>query len=389
MTLPQLAPDHGLFSHLQPSKPDPLLSLIAEFKADPREDKIDLGVGVYQDESGITPVMDAVKRAEQMLVDRQESKSYLGLEGDVGYVEHLAPLISRLPLKGVQTPGGTGALRLASDLIAYAKPGARVWLGTPTWPNHEPVFKAAGLTVKTYRHYDPATQTLAFDEMREALKTAQEGDIVLLHASCHNPTGADFSSGQWTELAALIGLRGLVPLIDFAYQGLGRGFAEDAAGLNAVLAQVDEALLAYSCDKNFGLYRDRVGALFVMAPDSATVYSNILAIARPNWSMPPDHGAAVVRTILESDELSEIWRIELDGMRARIHAIRKELAAADPFFAALAGQNGMFGVLPLPPARIARLKIEHGIYMAGSGRINLTGLRGDGLTRFANAVTQG
>ena len=388
MTLPQPAPAHGLFGHLEHSKPDPLLSLIAEFKADPRADKIDLGVGVYQDESGITPVMEAVKRAEQDLVDTQDSKTYLGLEGDVGYVAHLAPLITNAPVKGVQTPGGTGALRLASELIAHARPGARVWLGTPTWPNHEPVFKAAGLTIKTYRHYDPATLSLDFDATREALKSAQEGDIVLLHASCHNPTGADFSPGQWTELAALISLRGLVPLIDFAYQGLGRGFKEDAEGLNKVLAQVDEALLAYSCDKNFGLYRDRVGALFVMAPDSATVYSNVLAIARPNWSMPPDHGGAVVRIILESEELKEIWRLELDGMRARIHAIRRELAKADPFFAPLADQNGMFGVLPLPPAKIARLKSEQGIYMAGSGRINLTGLRGDGLARFAQAVTQ-
>ncbi|HTQ12673.1 MAG TPA: aromatic amino acid transaminase [Rhizomicrobium sp.] len=381
----------GLFESLKPEPPDPLLSLIAEFARDPRPGKIDLGVGVFRDDTGITPVMRAVKAAERELVATQASKSYLGPEGDVEFVALLRPIVFGGDfgerLVGVQTPGGTGAIRLAADLIAVT--GARVWLGLPTWPNHRPVFGAAGVPVETYRHFDPATQSLCFDELMSALDRAAPGDVAVLHGCCHNPTGIDLSGAQWRAVAEVLAARGIVPLIDLAYQGLGEGLEEDAGGLREVLAHCDEALIAYSCDKNFGLYRDRVGALYALARGAAaagTVYSNMLTRARETWSMPPDHGAAVARIVLATESLEADWRAELDTMRGRIRAIRGAAAAAHPSLAFLARQQGMFSVLPLDKAAIARLKAEHGIYMAASGRANLAGLRMADVPRFAAAV---
>ncbi len=383
-----------MFQTLRPQQPDPLLALIGLFRDDPRCDKIDLGVGTYRDEDGFTPVMDAIKSAERRLFETQGSKAYLGPEGDPHFVDLLVriafgaadPAAGRLV--GVQTPGGSGALRLGGELIAAARPGARVWLGTPTWPNHRPVFAAAGLTVAEYRSFDPATQSIRFDEMIVALSQAAAGDVVLLHGCCHNPTGADLGEAQWQEIARLLANRGLVPFIDLAYQGLGSGLEADASGMRCVLAAVDEALVAYSCDKNFGLYRDRTGALFALARDSGAagvVRDNLIALARVNWSMPPDHGAAAVRCVLESEDLSRNWRAELDGMCRRIHAVRRALAAADRRLAFLSGQRGMFAQLQIAPSAVAALRRDHGIYMAGSGRINLAGLRTADAGRFVRA----
>jgi len=385
---------HSVFGALERKPPDGLLSLIARFRDDPRASKIDLGVGVFRNEEGVTPVMRAVKAAERILVERQETKSYLGPEGNVGFVDRLKPVVfgeqlaKDARLVGVQTPGGTGALRLAADVIASSS-RARLWLGTPGWPNHEPIFSAAGLAVERYRAFDVENQTIRFDDIMTALKGARAGDVVLLQGCCHNPTGADFDGAQWAALGELISSRGLLPLVDFAYQGFAHGLEQDATGLAALLSRAGEALIAYSCNKNFGLYRERTGALFALAQDGAVgerVCSNMLSAARATWSMPPDHGAAVVRTILESNDLAADWRHELEEMRARIAVVRRQLAACDNFFAPLARQNGMFSVLPIGPDAVARLQRDHAIYMAASGRINVAGLRSGDIARFAEAV---
>ena len=384
-----------MFQTLRPQPPDALLALIGLFRDDPRHDKIDLGVGTYRDEAGITPVMRAVKAAERQLVERQRTKSYLGPEGDPRFVELLAPIAFGAALAGAgrlvgaQTPGGGGALRLGAELIAAARPGATVWLGTPTWPNHRPIFAAVGLNLAGYRYFESAAQSLCFDEMVAALTQAEPGDVVLLHGCCHNPTGADLDGAQWRAVAELVAARGLVPFIDLAYQGLGRGLEADAEGTREVLALADEALVAYSCDKNFGLYRERTGALFALARDAgsaATVYGNMLAHARVNWSMPPDHGAAAVRCVLESPELTDVWQTELDGMCERVNAVRRAVAAADPSLAFLARQRGMFSQLRVAPDMVEALRRDHGIYMAGSGRINLAGLRAADASIFVDAL---
>ncbi len=291
-------------------------------------------------------------------------------------------------LFGMQTPGGTGAIRLAAELLAAAKPGARIFMGTPTWPNHPQIFDLTGLTTITYRHFDPATQAVCFDEMMAALETAQAGDALLLHGCCHNPTGGDLSLEQWRAVAALVAERGLIPLIDLAYQGLGAGLEPDAAGARLVLEAAEDALLAYSCDKNFGLYRERTGALYAISRSASRmslIQSNMRALARANWSMPPDHGAAVVRLVLESDALTADWRAELDDMRARIAGVRQALADASPSLDGLRRQYGMFSLPPLSPAQVAWLRSEHAIYMAGSGRINLAGLTPATIDGFAKA----
>lgn len=381
-----------LFDGLSPQPPDAVLAVSQMFRADPRPNKIDVGVGVYRDARGETPIFAAVKAAETRLLERQQTKAYLGPEGDEGYLEQLAPIVfgerlAATDLFGVQTPGGTGALRLAAELANAGRPGAKIWLGQPSWPIHAPIFAEAGLEVAAFRHFDPATQTLTFDETISALRGASAGDVLLLHGCCHNPSGAEPSPHQWAELVAVIVERGVVPLIDMAYQGLGMGLDEDAAGLRLVLAAVDNAMIAYSCDKNFGLYRERTGALFVRArAHHEVVRSNILKIARCAWSMPPDHGAAAVRLILEDPRLTGLWREELEDCRLRLRAMRDALAGADPRFAAIQAQQGMFSMLPLTPAQVEALRRDHGVYMTGNGRINIAGLTDETIPAFADAI---
>jgi aromatic-amino-acid transaminase len=383
-----------VFQTLQPQPDDPLLALIGLFRDDPRPGKLDLGVGTYRDEHGETPVMAVVKSAERALLDTQRTKAYLGPEGDQRFVDLLRPVVFGAAedfagrLVGVQTPGGGGALRLGAELIAAARPGATVWLGAPTWPNHRPIMDAVGISVAEYRYFDPATQTLRFDDMAAALSRAEPGDVVLLHGCCHNPTGADLDESQWDSVADLVAERRLIPFVDLAYQGLGRGLDADAYGTRRVIESAEEALVAYSCDKNFGLYRDRTGALFVLARDSAqaaTVRSNLLTHARVNWSMPPDHGAAAVRIILEEEGRALRWRAEIAAMCERINGVRRALAA-HPDLAFLAEQRGMFSLLPIGREAIAALRRDHGIYMAGSGRINVAGLRTSDAETFIRAL---
>lgn len=385
----------GVFSGLKAQPADALLAVMNECRADPRPHKIDLTVGMYRDASGATPVMRAVKAAEKWMLENQATKGYLSPEGDMAFVSLLKPfvlpagLVNDARVTGVQTPGGTGAIRLGGDLVAASGREPTVWLGLPTWGNYRPLLQASRLKVETYTSFDTATQQLHYHEVMRALKTARPGDVVVLQASCNNPTGVTFDAGQWAEIASVLKARQLLPLLDVAYQGLGQGMQQDVASVHTVLAQVDEALIAYSCDKNFGVYRERVGALYVVARSpaaSATVHSNLVSLARANWSMPSDHGAAVVRHVLETPALTQMWQAELDEMRARVADNRRQLAATDPRFAFVGQQEGMFSMLHLEPAAIQKLKVEHGVYMASSGRINVAGFCGDDIPRFAKAV---
>jgi aromatic-amino-acid transaminase len=377
---------------LQPA--DPLLSVIGAYRADPRPGKIDVGVGVFRTEQGLTPVFRAMKAAEQRLLDTQETKAYLGPEGDIAFFEALRPIVFGMGdpgerVFGLQTPGGTGALRLAADLIALAKPGARIFFGAPTWPNHPPILAKAGLEQVAYRDFDPVTQMVTFERTVEALETAQAGDAALFQVCCHNPTGADYTREQWHEIAEILGRRGVLPLLDLAYQGLAEGLEQDVAGVRIVLRHVPEALITYSCDKNFGLYRERTGALFGVAAsgaDARSAHSNVLSLARAAWSMPPDHGAAAVRIILEDPALAADWRAELVEMHKRIVTMRALLARTDKQFEPLARQHGMFSTLPLSPDQVRRLSEEFGVYMPKSGRINVAGLTRDNVEAFVAAV---
>lgn len=389
------APARGL-SDLTPVPADPLLALIAMCNADQRPDKIDVGVGVFRDGGGRTPILEVMKRAEQILVDGQETKAYLGSAGDKRFTELLRPILlgrhaADERILGLQTPGGCGALRLAFELIAVANPQARVLVGNPTWPNHPPVIEAAGLEIVDYRYYDKGAGRILFDEMMDALRAGQAGDVVLLHACCHNPTGADLSDEQWVEVTKVVAERGLLPMVDIAYQGFGRGLEEDARGLHGLLDVCDDVLIAQSCDKNFSVYRDRVGSLFVKTASRAaseTALAHLFQIARQMWSMPPDHGAAACRIILETPELTARWHEELDAMRNRINAVRQRIATADPRLAFIGQQYGMFSMLPLPKEKVVALRERHAIYMADSGRFNVVGMGDDAIDRFISAVAQ-
>ena len=388
-----------MLSNLPQQPADALLALIKLHNDDPRGDKIDLGVGVYRTGQGGTPVFGAIKAAEQRLIDTQTSKSYLGPEGDMGFVHGLMPYIFGVEnptmdgrIEGMQAPGGTGAVRLA---VALAKRAGveRIWMGLPSWPNHAQILGDLGVELKSFSHA-AKTGTVDMDALRVAIGLASPGDAIMLHGCCHNPTGIDYSPAQWDEIAQLVADAKLLPIIDLAYQGLGHGMEEDAYGLRAVLAAVPEALVAYSCDKNFGMYRDRVGAIYVMAQNAdalGRVLSNGHALARAAWSMPPDHGGAAVRIILEDPALTAMWLDELSTMRTRMAQVRAKLAATGMAgsidLTPLGHQNGLFSVLPLSPEQIQRLRADHGIYMAGSGRINVAGLTAGNIDKFIADLT--
>ncbi|WP_324741890.1 amino acid aminotransferase [Tsuneonella sp. CC-YZS046] len=380
---------------------DALLALIKLHDADNRADKIDLGVGVFRTETGATPVFAAIKEAEKRLLAEQDSKAYLGPEGDMGFVHALMPYIFGAGdparggrIDGMQAPGGTGGLRLA---FALAKRAGirRIVVGNPTWPNHPQILDDLGLETLGFAHAG-ADGAADMNALRAAVAQAGEGDAFLLHGCCHNPTGIDYSPADWDEIARLVAERGILPILDLAYQGLGHGMEEDAYGLRAVLAAVPEALICYSCDKNFGLYRDRVGALYVMGKDADStgrILSHGHSVARTSWSQPPDHGAAAVRLILEDQQLTRLWLDELAEMRDRMRQMREMVAAADNRVAGLdlapiARQNGLFSMLALSKEQILKLREDHGIYMAGSGRINVAGLTRANMDKFIAALAQ-
>jgi len=381
---------------LSPVAEDPLIALIGMVNADPRPNKIDVGVGVFRDGAGNTPILKVMKEAEQRLLDTQVTKAYLGSAGDKRFAELLRPILlgehaSDDRIAGIQTPGGCGALRLGFELIATVNPGARVLVGTPTWPNHPPIINAVRLEVVEYPYYERGQGAIRFEDMLEALNKSEPGDVALLHACCHNPTGADLDPVQWAEVADVCRDRALIPLVDIAYQGFGQGLDEDAAGLRGILSQCDEVIIAQSCDKNFSCYRDRLGSIFVKtgsAQTTATAMSHVLQRAREMWSMPPDHPAACAHIILEDLELQARWLVELAGMRDRINAVRQRIAAADPRLAFIGRQFGMFSMLPLSREQVHKLREDYGIYMADSGRFNVVGM-GDGqIDRFIAAVVE-
>jgi aromatic-amino-acid transaminase len=387
-----------MLTNLQQQPADALLALIKLHNADPRADKIDLGVGVYRTGQGDTPVFAAVKEAERRLVATQDSKAYLGPEGDMGFVTALMPYVfgktdptMGARIEGMQTPGGTGSLRLALALVRKAQV-RRIWMGVPSWPNHAQICADLGLELKTFNHATPQG-TADIAALRAAIAEADVGDAVLLHGCCHNPTGIDYSEAHWDEIAGLVAQKKILPVLDLAYQGLGAGMDEDAYGVRRVIAAVPEALVAYSCDKNFGLYRDRTGALYVMMAEGSQLpaaMSNAHALARANWSQPPDHGAAAARIVMEDEALSAQWLDELDTMRARMRQVRALLAAAGNTgsvdLAPLGRQNGLFSIIPFTPQQVQAMREKHGIYFASSGRINVAGLTTANIGTFIAAV---
>jgi aromatic-amino-acid transaminase len=381
-------------AELPPVVNDSLLALIALCDADPRPEKIDVGVGVFRDAVGNTPILKVMKEAEQRLLDTQLTKAYLGSAGDKRFAELLRPILLGQHARddrilGLQTPGGCGALRLGFELLAKANPDARVLVGTPTWPNHPPIIKAVGLGQIDYPYYERGQGAIRFEDMIAALEAGEPGDVALLHGCCHNPTGADLNEDQWREVVRVVSERGLLPLVDIAYQGFGRGLDEDAFGVRLMLDVCDEVIIAQSCDKNFSVYRDRVGSLWIKtgAVDAfKTAMAHVHQIARVMWSMPPDHGAAAVHIILEDPELHARWLVELTAMRDRINSVRQRIAAADPRLAFIGRQFGMFSMLPLSKEQVLKLRQDHAIYMADSGRFNVVGLGDDQIDRFTAAV---
>lgn len=392
-----------MFDTLGATRSDALLALIGAFRADPRPQKIDIGVGVYRDDAGATPVMAAIREAERRLWESQVTKTYLGLLGDPGFNDQIGRVVLGprqqalgARLRAVQTTGGCGALRALADLIQLARPGTRVWVSNPTWINHHVLLKAAGLDVADYPYVDPATHALTFDAMMDTLtRHAKAGDALLLHGVCHNPTGADLNDGQWKAVTDLVLDRGLMPLVDLAYCGLGRGLEADAAPVRELAARVPEMLLAVSCSKNFALYRDRVGCAMVIgsSPSSTeNAFNHLLVALRASYSMPPDHGAAAVRIVLEDAALEQQWRDELESMRGRLASVRQGLVQAfrarvgDGRFDHIGNEYGLFSMLGIDAARTARLRDEHAVYMPADSRINVAGLRARDIEPFAGAV---
>ena len=383
---------------LKPQPQDKILALIQMFKDDPRPVKIDLGVGVYKDATGLTPVMRAVKAAEKKLWETQTTKAYTGLAGEPAFN---AAMIGMILGDGysdraasVATPGGTGALRQAMELIRMAAPGATVWLSNPTWPNHPSILKYLGMSMAEYRYFDTETRGVDFAGLMEDLAQVKSGDAVLLHGCCHNPTGANLSADQWAEVAKLLTAKGAIPFIDLAYQGFGDGLEADAAATRMIAAQFPEVLIAASCSKNFGIYRERTGILIALgSPERrATTQANLNYLNRQNYSFPPDHGARLVTMILEDATLRADWMAELEEVRQSMLGLRQSLADAlrratnSDRFDFVANHRGMFSRLGLTEAQVEMLRVEHGIYMVSDSRINIAGLNAKTVPILAAAI---
>ena len=389
-----------MLNALTPQAPDKILALMAAFREDPRPQKIDLGVGVYRDAEGRTPVMRAVKAAEARILEAQETKAYTGLAGDPAFAETLSRLVlgDALPagrLAAVATPGGTGAIRQGFELIRRAAPNATLHLSAPTWPNHPAIAKALGLPVAEYRYFDTETGGVDFDGMMADLKAAAPGDVVLLHGCCHNPTGANLTVPQWREVAQLCEARSLIPFVDIAYQGFGDGLDADAEGLRALAGAVPEMLIAASCSKNFGIYRERTGLLMAVAPSSgqlSVVQGTLNGLNRLNFSFPPDHGARVVSTILNDEALRDDWSAELEEVRLGMLSLREQLSTAlrertnSDRFGFIAQHRGMFSLIGATPDQVEAMRRDHGVYMVGDSRINIAGLNAATVPVLADAI---
>lgn len=385
---------------LKPQPQDKILQLMGMFRADPRDNKIDLGVGVYKDATGLTPVMRAVKRAEHRLWETETTKTYTGLAGEPAFLAAMAGLVLGAGhdagrLAAVATPGGTGAVRQAAELVRLASPEATVWLPDPTWPNHITILSYLGMKTATYRYFDADSRGVDFGAMMADLGRARPGDVVLLHGCCHNPTGANLNLVQWGELAELMLRAGLVPLIDLAYQGFGDGLDADAAGTRLIAGRLPEVLIAASCSKNFGIYRERTGVLMAVAPDTAVrelTQGTLAFLNRQNYSFPPDHGARLVTMILEDGGLRTDWQAELEEVRLSMLGLRQQLAeelrrtTGSDRFGFLAQHRGMFSRLGATPEQVERLRNEHGIYMVGDSRMNIAGLNAATVPILAEAI---
>jgi aspartate aminotransferase len=393
-----------MFSQLKQLPADPILGLSIKFKADQNPKKIDLGAGIYKDAVGNTPVLDCVKVAEQFRVDNEASKAYLGSTGSPVFNTKMTELIlgdhkviAENRIRTVSTPGGTGALRVAGEFIKKCTPGATIWVSNPTWANHKGVFEAAGLIVKTYPYYDYENNCLDFDGMINALKEIPKEDAVLLHACCHNPSGMDLNKEQWQVVAEVAKDIGFMPVVDMAYQGFGTDLDSDAYGLRLMAETVEQMIICSSCSKNFGLYRERIGACSIIgrSTEAADIINSVLlSVVRVAYSMPPAHGAAIVETILSSQELTTQWHGELKEMRDRINNMRQLLVdklkenGVERDFSFITSQNGMFSFLGIDQAQVQRLQDEFSIYIVGSSRISLAGISSDNVDYLTQSIAK-
>ncbi|MBK5944956.1 aromatic amino acid aminotransferase [Rhodobacter veldkampii DSM 11550] len=389
-----------MLNNLKPQAPDKILALMGQFRADPRADKIDLGVGVYKDATGLTPVMRAVKAAEKQLWEAETTKTYTALAGEPAYHAAMAGMIlgAGYPadrVAALATVGGTGAIRQALELIRMANPDATIWVSDPTWPNHLTILAYLGMKTRLYRYFDADTRGVNFAGMMDDLKEVKAGDVVLLHGCCHNPTGANLNLTEWAAVADLLERSGAMPLIDLAYQGFGDGLDADAAGTRLIAARLPQVLIAASCSKNFGIYRERTGILLALAPDTATrdlAQGTMAYLNRQNYSFAPDHGARLVTMILTDASLRKEWETELEQVRLSMLGLREQLAselralAGSDRFGFIAQHRGMFSRLGASPEQVERLRAEHGIYMVGDSRLNIAGLNATTVPILARAI---
>jgi len=388
-----------LFEVLELPPADPILSLGGLIQADNRPEKLNLGIGVYVDESGASPVMSAVREAERRVLESQVSKAYLSPQGNLSFLDRLGTLVFTPALwssriSAMQTVGCVAALRMGAEVLSLAGV-RRMWVSNPTWPIHAPIFAAAGLETLEYPYYEVGAAGVDWARMLESLGSVEPGDAVLLHGCCHNPTGADFTPEQWNELAEFVTRKQAIAFVDIAYAGLGRGWDEDLRGVRSLVERVEEAVVAVSCSKSFGVYRERAGALFFVGRDAdqaAVVVANGLSIARTSYSMPPDHGAATVAEILGDPALTAQWRDELEAMRVRMSTLRIELAdeaaRAGLDWEYLRSQQGMFSLLPLSPSEVVRLRTERAIYMPVNARICIPGLSPEGIRHLTRSCAE-
>jgi aromatic-amino-acid transaminase len=389
-----------MFDRLKPQPADKILALMQMYREDPRDTKIDLGVGVYKNAQGVTPVMRAVKAAEQKIWTDQQTKAYTGLAGDPVYGDAMVSLVlgdavARNHVGAVATPGGTGAVRQAFELVQMANPDARVFVSNPTWPNHLSILKHLNIETVAYRYFDNESRGVDVNGMLEDIAQARAGDIVLLHGCCHNPTGANLTAADWQAVIALLNKTGAIPMIDIAYQGFGDGLDADAAATRLVASSVPECLIAASCSKNFGIYRERTGILMAVSQDASAQALNQATLShlnRQNFSFPPDHGARIVSTILTDDALRADWAAELEDVRLSMLDLRQQLASelqrlsGSDRFGFLAQHRGMFSRLGASPEQVEAMRVDRGIYMVGDSRLNIAGLNALTIPILAQAI---
>ena len=387
-----------MLDNLKPQATDKILALIQMFKDDPRDGKIDLGVGVYKDATGLTPVMHAVKAAERTLWETETSKTYTALAGDPAYNAAMCNLIlgdtGADRRASIATPGGTGAIRQALELVKLASPTATIWLSNPTWPNHPSIIRYLGMPTADYRYFDAETRGVDFGGMMADLSRVQPGDVVLLHGCCHNPTGANLNATEWAAVADLLEAKRAIPFIDLAYQGFGDGLEQDAAATRLIAAKLPEVLIAASCSKNFGIYRERTGILIALGTpvNRVTTQGNLAFLNRQNFSFPPDHGARLVTMILNDATLTTQWKSELEEVRLNMLTLRQSLAdhlraeTGSDRYGFIAKHRGMFSRIGISEAQVEMLRTEHGIYMVGDSRLNIAGLNARTVPILAKAI---